>query len=227
MMNRFRGNRQQGSTQQGGKFGTGKALSLLAALVLPLWIFAGGAWIVQVVGLALCQRAQQNGAHFLQFDWFVTAATVAVLLLVPISLITRRSSLGILALLTVVTVLEILRTNVWNDARLARGDVNGIARTQIDSVINPGLNASTKRVQTVFAGYLITSVFNLCLLLGLGSLPAPSAQDARQVENHARVAADEHKAGNGYNSNYNANNGGLANQTGANNGVAHNGAGHV
>lgn len=66
-----------------------------------------------------------------------------------------------------------------------------------------------------FSGYLITSAMNLLLLLGLGSLPAPSAQDARQVEHTARDAADQNKAG-AYN----------GNTMGAQPGVANNGVGH-
>ena len=64
---------------------------------------------------------------------------------------------------------------------------------------------------------------NLLLLLGLGSLPAPSAQDARQVEHHARDAADQHKADN---NGYHANNNGMVNGNNNNNGIAHNGVGN-
>ena len=46
-----------------------------------------------------------------QFDWFVTAFEIVVLLLLPFHILARRSSPGILALLAVVSVLEILRTN--------------------------------------------------------------------------------------------------------------------
>ncbi|KAK9790116.1 hypothetical protein WJX73_001400 [Symbiochloris irregularis] len=183
---------------------TTKILTLLSALLIPLWLLAGGAWIVQVVGLAFCQHTVGgNGSHFLQFDWFVTAITLVTLLLLPWSLIARRASVGLVALLAIVTVLEILRTNVWNNARLAQGSsLTGGSGTQIDSVVNPGLNQSKKRVDTVFAGYLMVSAFNLMLLLGLGALPAPSAQDAHEVEHHARNAADQHKS-----SDYNGNTG--------------------
>lgn len=47
----------------------------------------------------------------MQFDWFVSALEVFTLLLLPLSLFARRAHPGITALLTVVTVLEILRTN--------------------------------------------------------------------------------------------------------------------
>ena len=47
------------------KIGTGTVLSVLSALLLPLWLTALGAWCVQLVALALIQHQQGGGGHFL------------------------------------------------------------------------------------------------------------------------------------------------------------------
>ncbi|KAK9851677.1 hypothetical protein WJX84_001456 [Apatococcus fuscideae] len=169
--------------------GVAFVLTALAALVLPLWILAFLGWCVQVAGLAAVQYSQ--GRHFVMFDWFITVFELVVLLAMPGYLLARRCTPGIVALKAVVTVLEILRTNVWNNARLGRNDL-GVNYTQVDSVTNPGLNASRTRVEVLFAGYLITSFFNILVLIALGNLPSASAQDAEYLENKGKQAAGAH-----------------------------------
>lgn len=43
-----------------------------------------------------------------------------------------------------------------------------------------------------FAGYLITSFFNILVLIALGNLPSASAQDAEYLENKGKQAAGAH-----------------------------------
>ncbi|MCJ1461837.1 hypothetical protein MMC07_000436 [Pseudocyphellaria aurata] len=187
----------RGKTSKARKIpGAGIINTVLAALVLPIWLLALAAWAVQAASLAAVQAAQGRG-HFLQFDWFVTGFELVVLLLMPYHLFARRSTPGIVALKAVVTVLEILRTNaiyaaaVWNDVRLGRAAL-GQNYIQIDSVTNPGLLAGTTRTNALFSGYLITSFFNLLLIIGLGSLPAYSGQDNEYLSNKAKQGAEHY-----------------------------------
>lgn len=163
----------------------GVLLTALSVLIIPLWILAFLGWCVQLGGLSAVQY--NSGRRYLQFDWFVTALEFVTLFFIPPYLLVRRSTPGIVALKAVVTVLEILRTDVWNNARLARGNNPvGANFTQVHSITNPGLNASRARIDTLFAGYLITAAFNILLLTALGNLPSLSAQDGEKLENKGK-----------------------------------------
>lgn len=161
----------------------GFILNALSSAVWPIWALTVAGWVAQVVALAFVEPGNSNG-HFLQFDWFVTAFEFLVLLFIPFHILARRSSPGILALTSVVSGEEILRANVWNNARLYGSS------TQIDSTVNPGLVTSPARIQALFSAFLVVACLNLLLIIALGNLPAPSAQDEQQRK--AQKSGEEH-----------------------------------
>lgn len=59
-----------------------------------------------------------------------------------------HSFVGVRLVAGVNWVADFLSAAVWNNARLGRNDL-GVNYTQVDSVTNPGLNASRTRVEVL------------------------------------------------------------------------------
>ena len=72
---------RRGTGGLASKISTGKILTLLSALVLPIWLLALAAWAVQLVGLALIQHQQTGGGHYLmvrELPFVVSSCFLAV-----------------------------------------------------------------------------------------------------------------------------------------------------
>ncbi|DBA94047.1 hypothetical protein WJX77_004403 [Trebouxia sp. C0004] len=127
----------------------------LGALLLGLAFIS---WLVLLGGVASVQKlesASGDGKNSLEFEWWILWFDAFVLFLAATVhfLGFRRSHAAVVALLSVVTALSMIWCNQWNQTR--RG-------------------ANSNRADTLFAGFLLVSLFNSLLILVLGTIPDES-----------------------------------------------------
>ncbi|KAL3151500.1 hypothetical protein ABBQ38_012499 [Trebouxia sp. C0009 RCD-2024] len=131
----------------------------LGALLIALCLVS---WLVLLAGIAAVQKRVKDiggqgsdSSHAVEFEWWILFFEAFVLFLAATGhfLGFRASHAAVVALLSVVTALSMLWCHNWNQIRRGNHD---------------------KRSDTVFAGFLLVSIFNSLLILVLGTIPDES-----------------------------------------------------
>lgn len=129
----------------------------LGALLIGLCLVS---WLVLLAGIAAVQKAAKadgnnDSSNAVEFEWWILFFEAFVLFLAAAGHFMgfRASHAAVVALLSVVTALSMLWCHNWNQIRRATSD---------------------RRSETVFAGFLLVSIFNSLLILVLGTVPDES-----------------------------------------------------
>lgn len=127
----------------------------LGALLLGLAFIS---WLILLAGCASVQKLDSAGSgtsNSLEFEWWILWFDAFVLFLAATGhfLGFRAGHAAVVSLLAVVTALAMLWANQWNQNR------RGI---------------HSRRYDTLFAGFLLVSLFNSLLILVLGTIPDES-----------------------------------------------------
>lgn len=153
---------------------------------LPVLLLALAAWAVALAGVAVVRNevGENPGflVHALGFSWFVVFFSLFVLLTALIHAVAAGAGAGrkmpigasaVAGLLAVATVLTILETRDWNDARRTTGHGNKVG----------------KGATTAFAGFLSLAVLNGLLILILGNQhDTHRSVETKTYHNHPEAA---------------------------------------
>ncbi|KAK9837768.1 hypothetical protein WJX74_004659 [Apatococcus lobatus] len=164
----------------------------IGAAIFPLVFLALASWVVALAGVASLQHLTTGDKHAWQFDWWIVLLNLVAFCLVAAYTLMgpHRSNIGVVALLAVVTTLNMIRCDVFNTIRLELDSSSTPASSSGSAATGRRLlaNSTTQRVDTLFAGYLLMSVFSVLQMLVLGHYQSTSQSEysSKNVNAEAR-----------------------------------------
>jgi hypothetical protein len=163
-----------GATAKGVRTASAAGIAKLLS-GFPLVLLALAAWAVAIAGVSVVRHEAGSNDIYggIEFTWFVIFGTIFVLLAALVQLIGISVDLlpighaAIASLLAVMTTLNMLETNRWNQARKST--------PYSDSRLGKG-------AVTAFAGFISVSVLSALLIIALGN--SAELRHSRKEEVH-------------------------------------------